>query len=289
MFLLVGMLGACCKQPKQKPYEGPSDPLIKVVDDINQNNQRIQTLWAAGDFSAWIPDEKGRTHFVDGDAHLMYRAPQDLRVIGTKFGIGRVFDVGSNGQQYWMTVKPEVETIWYGDYRHSPAGATSAQQIPVRPDLMLEVLAVNTIDTDLTRLPAPVMRFNNDADAYMLVWQVKSSHPPDRWVAQKEVWYDRATKRAKLVLLFDEDGRIVLRAYLTDHKPVAGNWPAGTQPPYVPGTIDLYFPQTKTKMRLGLRDIRAASKDGLPTDASFRFPGPGAAAKAINLDEPPPR
>jgi hypothetical protein len=174
--------------------------------------------------------------------------------------------------------------MWHGDYSRTPKGG---QEMPIRPDLLLEVLGVGTIDTDLARQPAPVMRFNNDERAYMLVWIVKASSPPDRWVAQKEVWCDLTTKRPRLVLLFDEDGRIVLRAYLSDHKPLEGNWPQG-KAPYIAGRFDLYFPQTKTKMQLTLNDLREHYK-GLPTDASFKFPGANAAAKTINIDEAPGR
>ena len=50
------------------------------------------------------------------------------------------------------------------------------------------------------------MRFNNDAWAYMLVWNKPLR---DRWAAEKEVWYDIVTKLPKLVLLFDANGRVL--------------------------------------------------------------------------------
>jgi hypothetical protein len=253
--------GGCPSQKKELGYYGPTDPILTVVDDINQNNQRIKTLWAKGDFSAWITGEKCR--------------------------VGRVFDIGSNDTEYWLIVKPEIDMMWYGDYRRVAAPTTRpGAQIPIRPDLLLEILGIGEIDTDLVRQPVPVMRFNNDADAYMLVWNVKATSAPDRWVAQKEVWYDRATKRPKLVALFDENGRIVLRAYLSEHKPIAG---AAKPAPQLASKYDLYFPQTDTKMQLTLGDIRAKNDKGFPTDASFAFPGTEAAAQTINLDEPPRR
>ena len=281
MTMIVGILSSgCCPQQIKHPYEGPTDPIARVIDDINQNNQGIRTIWSRGDFKAWIPDDKGRVHFVDGEAHLMYQSAADLRVIGNKFGVGRVFDIGSNGKQYWLTVKPEIDTMWYGDYQH--ASAAGAPQMPIRPDLLLEILGVGEIETDLTRQPVPVMRFNNDEDAYMLVWHVKSTTPPERWIAQKEVWYDRASKHPKLVLLFDEDGRIVLRAYLSEHKPIQ-NESAGSKP-VIASRFDLYFPQSKTKMQLSLDEI-VARHDELPSDKSFAFPGLNAAEKIINIDE----
>jgi hypothetical protein len=278
LFLLSG----CRPPPTPAEYEGPTDPLVRVVDDINQNNQRIATIWARGDFRAWIVDEKHRSHYVNGDAFLMYRAPHDLRLIGKKVLVDRIFDMGSNGDQYWLIVKPEIDTMWYGDFRHAaPAGS---RQIPIRPDLLLEVLGVGTIDTDLTRQPVPVMRFNNAQDAYMLVWHVKSSTPPDRWVAVKEVWYDRKTRHPTLIQLFDEDGRVVLRAKLSEHRKIQDDTSSDAPQPWIAGPFDLYFPQSKTKMELSLSEVEKTNK-GIPSDKSFAFPGVDAAAKTINIDE----
>src|SRR5437868_1321562 len=94
--LLATLAAGCCAQPKKAPYEGPTDPIQRVVDDINQNNQRVRTIWAKGDFKTWLPDEKGRVHFVDGDVGLLYKSPDNLRLIGTKPFMDRVFDIGTN-------------------------------------------------------------------------------------------------------------------------------------------------------------------------------------------------
>ena len=61
------------------------------------------------------------------------------------------------------------------------------------------------------------MRFNNDADVYMFVWSIRGI---DRFIAQKEIWYDRATKQPRRVYLFDDNGRVILRAFLRNHAPL---------------------------------------------------------------------
>src|SRR5688572_33205222 len=117
-------------------------------------------------------------------------------------------------------------------------GKPCAQPIPIRPDLLMEVLGVFTIDPNLQRFPAPVMRFNNDEDAYMFTWIMPQV---DRFVAVKEVWYDRKTMRPRLVNLFGREGRILLRAYLSKHRPVKIEGVAEDQQPTVPGRYDLVF------------------------------------------------
>src|SRR5690606_20580822 len=104
-----------------------------------------------------------------------------------------------------------------------------------------EVLGVSNIETDFLAEPAPVMRFNNDADAYMFIWIVQG---PNRLIARKEVWYDRQTKLPKLILLFDDDGRIVLRAYLSEHQRIAVSDLPETEQPMIATRYNLFFPDS---------------------------------------------
>ena len=205
--LLVALLG--CRAPsrasKAQAYFGPTESFATVVQAINGNNQRLDTLYARGYLEADLRDEKGQKNFFNANAILLYRKPRELRLVARK-EIGNV-EIGSNAKNYWLLVKPQISTMWWGSY--DSLDKVHRKEIPIRPDLFLDVLGVNIIDTDFKQQPAPVMVFNNDADSYMIRWQVTTA---DRWVAQKEVWYDRSTKLPTHVLLFDEDGRIVLSA-----------------------------------------------------------------------------
>lgn len=271
--------GCTPKKPKQRePWFGPTESLETVIQKINENNSRIPTLWmqgaSSGGFEAWVRDDRNKEIFLNGDVTLMFRSPRDLRIRGKKPGIGQVFDVGSNADRYWMQVGGEVDTLWWGDYAN--ASGPRPEAMPVRPDLLLQVLGVATLDTNLLEQPVPVMRFNNDAHAYMLVWNVRSA---DRWVALKEVWYDRETFLPQLVVLFDANGRIVLRAYLSHHESV------GTEGGKVATHYQLFFPETRTKLNLKLNEAKL-SHNGFPRDASFAFPGEDAASKVICIDVP---
>jgi hypothetical protein len=121
------------------------------------------------------------------------------------------------------------------------------------------------------------MRFNNDEDAYMLVWNKPLT---SRWVAEKEVWYDRKTKLPKLILLFDANGRIILRAYLRDHQDV----------PETGGKIatsyDLYFPENKSRMSFRLTDVKpyiTNKRLRIPNPGSFAFPEEPGVKKQIEI------
>jgi len=280
--LAVVVLGGCGgKSAEIKPYFGNTETIDELVTDVNANVEPLPTLWAKGDFDATIVDHGHKTS-VNGTAYLMHARPQQMLFIGKADVLGEVFRMGSGPDKYWVTVKGDTDTCWWGTYAN--LDRVDAGQIPVRPDLVEAVLGLDSIETDLTRQPCPVMRFNNDQRAYMLVWNVKG---PDRWLAQKEIWYDLETKLPRLVNLFDANGRVVLSAYLADHKPV-NMGDAATQlsaAPMVATSYRLFFPDSGSTLRLHLTDLKLKSQ-GHPNSNNFAFDPDNVDVKhVVNLDE----
>lgn len=277
---LVGCLGKAGRSVRE-PYIGPTLTMSEVVQRINANNRRIPSLWASADMDAHIVDDQGKAHNEVLSGNLLYRQPRDMLLVAYKDPVGRVFELGSNSDQYWMSIKVGPDTAWWGHYAN--LGKPCSQPIPIRPDLVMQVLGVNVIPENFNQLPVPVMRFNNDADAYMFVWNGKL---PDRWVAVKEVWYDRKTLLPRLVLLFDKNGRIVLRAYLSNHRRVKVQNLPEDQWPMVATEYRLYFPDSGSKLSLHLTYVALHGPHNVPNDRSFAFnPERTGTSKVIQLDE----
>src|SRR5277367_3042572 len=95
--LLLMAAGGC--QPTPPPsryYSGPTDPMWKVVADINQNNAKVPTLYALLGYRATLVDKQhgNRTKTISGDGSLLFRRPHSLLLRGTKDLVGEVFAIG---------------------------------------------------------------------------------------------------------------------------------------------------------------------------------------------------
>ncbi len=275
--ILAALLIAGCapKNPPRGPigYFGPTDPLPVVLAQIRANNAPIRSLWTRHDFEATVYDEQKKSHFVSGDGTLLFRKPRDLRIDGNKDIAGNIFQLGSNGDQFWAKVAAGTDTLWVGQYKN--AGKPCMKDMPVRPDLIMEVLGVTDVPENLLADPTPVMRFNNDTDTYMILWVARGSTQLN---PVKEIFYDRVTKLPTLVLVFGNDGRVALSAKLSKHKPVE------TTSAKIATHYELFFPETKTKLIFDLRDI-STSHNGVPADRSFRFPAIPEGFKVEHVDE----
>ena len=266
LILAAALLSGCrIAPPPTQGYFGPTLPMTEVVARVNQNNVALPTLFARHYVEANLWDaQKKQYRFINADGDLFVRKPLELLMRGRKDIAGEVFEMGSDGERYWLKVFQNEDQEWWGWLRN--AGKPCAQQMPVQPDLVGEVLGIGDINTDFLKAPVPTMRFNNDKDVYMFVW---SAQLPDRWYAQKEIWYDRKTFLPLKVLLFDHDGRIILVANLTQHRPV--NVGGGAAAPQIATHYALFFPETKSTMTIKLSDVAMLSKAGQPKPGMIRF------------------
>jgi hypothetical protein len=256
--------------------------MAQVVMAINANNAALPTLWARQEFEAWIADGRGKTTFVNGDGTLLYKQPRGMLLVGTKPAVGKVFQIGSTEDRYWLSVAPPNESsrMWWGWYRNFGKPCVDMSNVPIRPDLVVEVLGVGTINTNFLEPPVPAMRFNNDAHTYMFVWNYPAG---DRWAAQKEIWYDRVTKLPTRVFLFDENGRVVLRARLLKHAPVELPDVPSERWPKVARQYELFFPDSRSKMTIELDEV-ALERKGVPTRRGITFPDDAGVDQVIQLD-----
>jgi hypothetical protein len=167
--------------------------------------------------------------------------------------------------------------MWWGTYEHLANIDPDRLNIPIRPDLVLSVLGISTIATNPAALPAASMRYVAENDAYVFIWNARL---PDRWAAVREVWYDRATLRPRLVLLYDLNGRVILRADLGSYKQVESPNRSKPQWPWIAGDYRLSFPATGSTMEFTLSDDTVLHHGALPNNASFTMPNPDNAGVA---------
>src|SRR5439155_5072239 len=176
----------------------------------------IPTLYAREEIQADLYDKsRNRSFYVNSSGYVYMRKPRELLLQGKHDLAGKIFEIGSTDEVFWFTVYGDQDTRYWGHYRN--LGKPCMEEMPVRPDLIGEVLGISEISTDLLDPPFPTMRFNHDAHAYMLVWNARL---PNQFYAQKEIWYERVNLRPIKVILYDYNGRALVRANLAAHKPI---------------------------------------------------------------------
>ncbi len=260
-----------------------------VVDSINHNSQRIPTLWSQLNFTATLVDpDKHTKNTIAGDGTLMYARPLSLLLDGNKDIAGLVFQLGSNNSDYWVKIRSSADSFNYYWGSYANLGKPGSATMPIRPDMVLEVLGISLYPSNFLHQPVPVMRFDNGADAYIFDLNVIAL---DRWETREEIWYDRASKLPIKVILYEADGRAVLKADLSQHTPVVTPGIPREQWPKIARHYDLFFPDTGSQITfdfLNDPELRHEGRHGqpAPNTSSFRRQDPDPSDKLVPIDPP---
>ena len=283
--VLIALLfsGSCCGHKVKQPvgYWGPTDPMAALVAQVNANNQAIPTLYARQEIQADLYDKsRNKAFYVNSSGDVFLRKPRELLLRGRHDLAGKIFEIGSTPEVFWFTVYGKQDERYWGHYRN--LGKPCMEEMPVRPDLIGEVLGITEINTNFLEPPFPTMRFNHDMDAYMLIWNARV---PTQFYAQKEIWYDRKSYLPVKVILYDFDGRVLVRANLTNHRPVEVADQPQEKWPRIATSYSLMFPQSKSTMLLKLSDMALLSKSGHPRAGTIVFKDDPEVSKVIQVDE----
>jgi hypothetical protein len=142
--VLIASSGAGCPQVLQQYTQPmpralpPSPSLSQVIDVVNDNSSRVQSLSAAR-ATLTVPG------FPTLNANLAFQRPRSFRLVAQKF-IGPELDLGSNDELLWFWLRrAQPPALFY--CRHEQFGTSAARQIlPVHPEWLIEALGIVTFD-----------------------------------------------------------------------------------------------------------------------------------------------
>ena len=279
---LLVSASSCGHPPKQQEgYWGPTEPMNRVVAQVNANNAAIPTLYARHEIQADLYDKsRGKSFYVNSSGDVFLRKPRELLLRGRHDLAGKIFEIGSTEEVFWFTVYGKQDERYWGHYRN--LGKPCMEEMPVRPDLIGEVLGISEISTNFLEPPFPTMRFNHDQGAYMFIWNARL---PTQFYAQKEIWYDRKTYLPVKVIIYDFNGRVLVRANLANHRPVEVPNQPQDKWPRIATSYSLMFPESKSTMTLKLSDMALVSKTGHPRAGTIVFKDDPEVSKVIQVDE----
>ncbi len=218
------VLGGCPQTPPVKPTE--ILPRETLAANYNARAEAIQKLWSKCHIEIRIPTFESGQPTADArvtgsksyalDGNFIFRKPHDLYLEGrTLLPPTPVFGLFSNSEKYWLWVKPDVSTEWSGSY-----GGPGASKFFMRPDRLLEALAVFPLPTDV----AAGFRRDDSRDVFFLLCPGGTPAPgrPGGSCLAEEIYLNRGTHLPEEVRLYNAAGDPVIVSTLGDYTEVDG-------------------------------------------------------------------
>jgi len=233
-----------------------------IVFTLEANTAKLdQALWSNSvQVVARIVDENKKDHAYNLEGSLLYSQPRNL-LIKLRPGVGgEVMQIGSNRDEFWAWVEPEINRMWWGRYEH--ANKPCAQRVLVRPDELVAALGIGLPKTEGTDLIGPIRRSGKKFDILQYVRLTDEGLPEpvqEYWISRK------APYLVELVAFFDQFGRKAMTASLTDYQP------AYEDGPLLAHKVSVFWPIEGSKLSLAVRRYRAIDSTKLK-DSAFARP-----------------
>lgn len=243
-FLAASFCTGCARNNGNVATSGPPRELPDIVSSIEANAARVdRPLWAGNvSVTARVKDDRGKRHSYNLEGSLLFDKPRNLRM-DLRPGIGdQVMGLGSNDEDYWIWIEPEVKAMHWG--RHRYADRPCARSAGIRVDQLVGALGLGGLPSAADGLSGPTRRDGKKHD--ILEYRRSGGVAVDR-----EYWVSRAPPyQIHLVNFRDAQRRIVMSAMLEDYEPA---WQGG---PLVPRTVSMIWPQDDGKFTMRVSRLK---------------------------------
>lgn len=262
---------------EESPPLPPRD-LQDVISVIEANSALLdRALWSNSvDVTARLTDDEGKEHVYQLESNFLFDRPQKLRM-DLRPSVGdQVMQIGSNMEDFWIWVEPEVGAMWWGRHRH--VDKPCAETLSVRPDQLAAALGLDGLPKQRDGLIGPAVRAGKRFDILVYLRE----RPDVGFRLDREFWVERQPPyMIKVVLFRDDFGQISMSAYLDAYRRA---WEGG---PLVPHEISVFWHQGGGKLRL-LAERMKGIEPGKVSDRAFDRPRretlPGGVERMIQVD-----
>lgn len=293
----IGLLAATgCPPPSgpviEKPV-GPPRALFEIVNTIESNARLLDQALSSNSISvaAHFTDRHGKRRTYNLEGSLLFQRPQNLRM-DLRPGMGeQVMQIGSNADEYWLWIEPEVQTMWWGRYCH--VGKPCAGTISVRPDQLVAIIGLGGLPRAGDGLIGPARKYGEEYDILYYLRERPvvgdGALPNDavetggRYLLEREYWIDRRPPYLVCGVQFrDEFGRVVTSAILDDYRPA---WEGG---PWVARKVQIDWPQNEGRFAMSVGGYRGVPPEKVSPRAFDRPAGerqPRGVVEVVQMDE----
>lgn len=155
--LLAGVAG-CPPNGGLSQFEEPL-PMNAVIERVNDNNRKMNfLLWGriSSATGKWRrgPDESAQSTSFDMKGVLLYRKPRDMYFRLEQTLAGKL-EAGSNTREFWVWERAKDSRYWWGEHRW--LRDSEDVDLPIRPDVLLDVLGVGDLPCETTGPRGPVL------------------------------------------------------------------------------------------------------------------------------------
>lgn len=255
LFFLLSVIIGCASTRTVKPIPEPIS-LQEAIFLYNQNVAAVPSFKAK--ISEWqvrikSPDRSVNHKDIFGKVFFQPPAPGQTNAscyLTADSAFGSEIVIASNNTEFWFYIQRKDLAQW-GKYEH--AGKPCVREVPLNPQVFLEMLGLRPIPDSLGANPYPIYKILPEENVIEYAALTDSGLQ-----LKREIFIDRRTNLPSKIYLYSEDGRRILESILDHYEPLGQAM--------LPGNITMTTPSGDFFFRLKLRQYK---EDTTPRDALF--------------------
>lgn len=135
--LALGVFGCEPIGSKAVQLDTSSQSRQFLVDSIHGHAEKATGFRAYGTSYHGFVDEEGKSHTFNFQCRLWFTPSQHVRLISHATMRGNI-DLGCNQDEFWMAIKPEISTYYWGRWDR----ALDEGLLPINPKVVLEAIGI---------------------------------------------------------------------------------------------------------------------------------------------------
>lgn len=246
----------CLTGCPSKPHPPPDPPpatrsTAEIISTLNTNSSRInQALWSSSvSVTARLTDHEGAEHRYNLDGTFLFRRPGSLRM-DLRPSLGEnVMQIGSNRDEYWVWIEPELGMMRWG--RHENVGKPCSENIAIHPHQLAAAVGLGELPEAGDGLLGPARVWGSRYDRLVYL----RSRGDGSYLLDREYRVERVPPyMIRLVVFRDALGRRSMSAFLDDYRPA---WKDG---PLVPHAVNIDWPLDGGNFTMRMDRVRGVRK-----------------------------
>lgn len=255
---------AGCQEPQRPISQGTVSQgkitIEQAVAALNAQHQPTGPIQATSRCVLQWLDADNKTRRESFDAQVRVVPPDKIFFRGDKFGEIRF---GTNENEFWLRIKPEMDTYWYGTRQQAQKCPT---ELLLNPCNLAEAVGRVEIDTTWEL-------FHRDG------WDWLTLREQGRPV--KRIYVDCNDYRISRIEYFDREGQVMAATELSNYTQT-GN---GVLMPTTIRLITIYKGLEESSAQFGLQGIRRLEATEAQMEKLFRRPGRDSYGTVLRLDD----
>jgi len=207
LFFYLFFSGCGPQVPKKIVTCPPAESAVQAIDALKSKPENMVSIKVNGQCRlSYYVDDKSKPQTENFNVKIWFNPPNEIYLQGDIAFNAKGLVLGSNEEEFWFSVKPEVDSYWWGRWSELDNSA----KLMINPEILLEAFGVVKTDAGAAL---------SSEDGFDVIVRKNTVGSISR-----KIYIDRCSHQVVRIVHFNEKGKKVVNAGFDEYKKIGDNY-----------------------------------------------------------------